>query len=274
MTCQTLVIIPAYNEQEAIFAVVKNIQKVVPGLDILVIDDGSADNTSAVAYTSGALVVRHPVNLGIGGAVQTGLKFAREGGYEYVVRLDGDGQHPVEDVPALLQVVQAGKANIVFGSRFLSSQTSMHISPLRQLGIRLFAKEVSLLTRQRATDTTSGFMALDRKAICTLSQWLPQDYPEVEGRIILHKAGLHVVEVPTRMRERTTGVSSIDSWRSLYYAFKVSVAVMLTAIKHISAVPEEKVYAPSTRYPTPHSHSLQLGYAAPDYSSYPKEQIA
>lgn len=274
MTRQTLVIIPAYNEQEAISTVVENIQKVVPGFDILVIDDGSIDNTSAVAYASGALVVRLPVNLGIGGAVQTGLKFARDGGYEYVVRLDGDGQHPAEDIPSLLQVVQDGRANIVFGSRFLASKTAMHITPLRRMGILLFAKEVSLLTGQRATDTTSGFMALDRKAICTLSKWLPQDYPEVEGRIILHKAGLRVAEIPTRMRERTTGVSSIDSWRSLYYAFKVSVAVMLTAIKHISAVSEEKVYAPSTHYPTHRSYSLQLGYAAPNYSSHPKEQIA
>jgi len=215
-----LLIIPAYNEQGCIQEVVLSAREVLPHIDVLVIDDGSADNTAHKARLAGALVVRHPFNLGVGGAVQTGLKFAQRMGYDIVLRMDGDGQHDSQFLPLLLAPVQIGQADVVVGSRFMDGQTDMKISFLRRLGIRMFAQEVSLLTGQRVTDTTSGLMAMNRRAVDLLAAHMPQDYPEVESRIILHGAGLITEEVPTQMRERMAGITSINSWRSVYYALK------------------------------------------------------
>jgi hypothetical protein len=233
-----LVIAPAYNESAAIGRVVRAVHAVVPQAAILVIDDGSHDDTTRCARNAGALVVRHPFNLGIGATVQTGLKYACAGGYDLVVRVDGDGQHRHEDIPALYAALRDANADVAFGSRFLPdgpwrapAPGGMAIPPLRRAGIVCFACLVTTLTGQRATDPTSGFACYTRRAASVLAQWLPQDYPEVEGRIILHRAGLRVVETPTQMRPRQAGESSITSARSLYYAFKVSVAVLLAAVK-------------------------------------------
>jgi hypothetical protein len=226
-----LLIIPAYNEAECIASVVAEAHHALVGADILVIDDGSTDATGRRANEAGAIVLSHPFNLGIGGTVQTGFKFALQMGYDYVVRMDGDGQHDPAYLDALLSIVRSGQADVAVGSRFLWGAGPRHLAPLRRLGIRLFAKEVSWLTHHPATDTTSGMAALNRRATALLAGCMPQDYPEVESRILLHCAGLRVQEAPVRMRERLTGVSSIDSWRSLYYAVKVTVAVLLTAVK-------------------------------------------
>lgn len=228
-----LVLIPAYNEAGAIDHVVRGVRLVVPQADVLVIDDASTDDTYALAEAAGALVVRHPFNLGIGGTFQTGLKFALQGKYRCVVRLDGDGQHDPADIPAMLAVLEQDEADIVVCSRFLGAKLTMHIPLARRIGIRIFAGTVSVLTGRRATDTTSGFQALNRKAINTLAAFMPQDYPEVEGRVITYKAGLRTRELPTQMRVRTAGVSSINNWRSLYYAFKVSIAACICALKDI-----------------------------------------
>jgi hypothetical protein len=240
-----LVLIPAYNEQAAIRGVVSGVRLAMPQADILVVDDGSGDNTAQEAEAAGALVVRHPINLGIGGTVQTGLKFARRADYDAVIRLDGDGQHNASDIPVLYSILQTGQADVVIGSRFLSSteRGAMHIPFSRRMGIQLFAWMVSLLTGKQATDTTSGFFALNRRAIQALAVYMPQDYPEVESRIVLHKAGLTTLELPARMRARLSGVSSIDNWRSVYYALKVSVAVAIGALKDIPASPKEMVHA-------------------------------
>ncbi len=262
---RVLAVIPAYNEQEAIASVVRDVLDVVPYVDVLVIDDGSIDNTAVEAWGAGAIVVQHPINLGIGGTVQTGLKFARNMRYDYIIRLDGDGQHNAGDIPALLDVVVSGKADVAVGSRFLNSKTlEMHIPFVRRIGIRFFATEVSLLTRKPATDTTSGFMAMNHRAVQTLATFLPQDYPEVEGRIILHKAGLTAVEVPVCMRERVAGVSSIDSWKSIYYSLKVSVAVLMTAIKDVPLWAEDVRYANPYRT-TVNGRSLRSGSFAADH---------
>lgn len=234
-----LVLIPAYNEQAAIGQVVSGARDAVPYADVLVIDDGSIDNTAQAAESAGAFVVRHPFNLGIGGAVQTGLKFAQRGDYDVVVRLDGDGQHNPSDIPMLHAILQADHVDVVFGSRFLDTTRSMQIPFLRWLGICTFAALVSLLTGRRATDTTSGFFAINRRAVDALVAYMPQDYPEVESRIVLHKAGLNTLELPARMGARLSGVSSINSWRSIYYALKVSVAVLIGALKDIPALPQE-----------------------------------
>jgi hypothetical protein len=234
-----LILIPAYNEQAAIREVVHSVKQTVPQGDVLVVDDGSADNTAQEAAAAGAIVVRNPFNLCIGGAVQTGLKFAQERGYSMVIRVDGDGQHNPADIQSVYAALQADKADVVIGSRFLSQQAIFSIPWSRRLGIRFFAFMVSCLTRSRATDTTSGFMGLNRQAIATLATYIPQDYPEVESRIILHKAGLRTVEIPTCMRPRETGVSSINSWSSCYYALKVSIAVLTAIFKEIPSPVKE-----------------------------------
>jgi glycosyltransferase involved in cell wall biosynthesis len=233
-----LILIPAYNEQDAIREVVSCVKRVVPQSDVLVVDDGSADNTAQEAAAAGAIVVRNPFNLNIGGAVQTGLKFAQQRGYSMVIRVDGDGQHNAADIAAIYAALQTGQADAVFGSRFLSGEALsreavMPIPWSRRVGIRFFALLVSCLTRSRATDTTSGFMGLNRRAVKALAAYMPQDYPEVESRILLHKAGLRTLEIPTCMRARETGISSINSWSSGYYALKVSIAVLTAVFKEI-----------------------------------------
>lgn len=231
-----LVIIPAYNEQGAIRQVVRGVRDTLPHADVLVINDGSMDNTAQEAEAAGALVVQHPFNLGIGGAVQTGLKFARDQGYDYVIRLDGDGQHNAGEIQRLLSVLCSRQTDMVIGSRFLDSGVDWHIPWARRVGIGFFGWAVSLLIRDRATDTTSGFCAMNRQAVAVLATYLPQDYPDVESRVIVFKAGLRQMELPVRMRARMAGVSSINSWRSVYYAFKVSVAMVTSALKEIPPV--------------------------------------
>lgn len=227
-----LIMLPAFNEGACIADVVTSARHAMPEADVVVIDDGSVDETGAKARSAGAFVLRHPFNLGIGGSVQTGLKFADRQGYDYVLRMDGDGQHDPVQLARLLSAVQSGAADVAVGSRFLNgSEPSMGVTPMRRLGIKVFARQVSWLTHQLATDTTSGMVAMNRGAVRVLAKHMPQDYPEVESRIILHRAGLRTVEVPVSMRERRTGVSSISNLRSLYYAVKVSVAVLLTALK-------------------------------------------
>jgi hypothetical protein len=261
-TEKLLVIIPAYNEQGAIRQVVSSVRQAVPQADVLVINDGSVDNTAQEAEAAGALVVRHPFNLGIGGAVQTGLKFAAERGYEYVIRLDGDGQHNAAEIHLVLEALRAQQADMIIGSRFLDADVQWHIPLLRRLGIRLFAKEVSLVIGRRATDTTSGFCGMNRLAAQILATYLPQDYPDVESRILIHKAGLTQLELPVNMRARVAGISSINLWRSIYYAFKVSVAVITSAMKDIVRTdggispPKESFDAHSNRTAN-HRHPLQ-----------------
>jgi hypothetical protein len=228
-----LIIIPAYNEQGAIYQVVTGVRQAVPGADVLVINDGSVDNTACEAEAAGALVVQHPFNLGIGGAMQTGLKFAREQDYEFAIRLDGDGQHNANEIAHFVHVLRSRHADMVIGSRFLDRRVDWHIPWARRIGISYFRWGVSLLIGDRATDTTSGFCGMNRQAIELLATYLPQDYPDVESRVIVHKAGLRQMELPVNMRARTAGVSSINAWRSIYYAFKVSVAMVTSALKDI-----------------------------------------
>jgi glycosyltransferase involved in cell wall biosynthesis len=231
---KVLVIIPAFNEQGAIRRVVSSTKLAVPHADILVINDGSVDATMLEAEDAGALVVDHPFNLGIGGAVQTGLKFARAYRYDYVIRLDGDGQHSAEEIDLFLRALRDGTADMVIGSRFLDSGVDWHIPWTRRIGIMFFRWGVSLLIGEKATDTTSGFCGMNRPAISVLATYLPQDYPDVESRVIIHKAGLRQKELPVNMQARTAGISSINAWRSIYYAFKVSVGMVTSAMKDIA----------------------------------------
>jgi glycosyltransferase involved in cell wall biosynthesis len=262
---RVMVLIPAFNEEENISTVVQGIRQMLAQADIVVIDDCSTDRTAEIAKRSGARVVRLPSNLGIGGAVQTGLKFAREHEYDVVMRLDGDGQHDPQDIPTLFAAVHGGQADAVFGSRFMGKDSSMTIPLSRQMGIKTFAFLVTVLTGQKATDTTSGYMCLNKYAIDILADYLPQDYPEVEGRVILHKAGLTTLELPARMRSRMAGISSINGWRSIYYAVKVSIAALIGAMKEIPVVQKELDYDSHTAHPTAGRYRGQSYPAAGDH---------
>jgi glycosyltransferase involved in cell wall biosynthesis len=219
-------IVPAHDEEDCIAGVVREIRAFDPGLEVVVVDDGSRDGTAAVAAAAGARVVRLPFNLGIGGAVQTGFRYALEHGFELAVRLDGDGQHDPRELPRLLEPVLAGEADIAVGSRFTGA--GGYRPPLaRTLGIRLFARLVSLLVRQRVTDTTSGFQALNRRAIALFAADYPHDYPEVEATVMVVRHRLRLREVPVVMRSRVAGRSSIAGFGSVYYMAKVLLALFV-----------------------------------------------
>ena len=237
---RVIAVVPAHNEEAAIGAVVDEIRAYDPSFDVVVIDDGSADDTAAIAAAHGAAVVRLPFNLGIGGAVQTGFKYALENGYRIAVRLDGDGQHDPSELGKLLEPIRSGEADIVTGSRFVGGGNGDYRPPVsRRLGIRWFAKIVSLLTRQKVTDTTSGFQALNERGIELFAGDYPSDYPEVEAIVLVFKHRLRLAERPVSMREREHGESSITFVRSVYYMLKVTLALVVAMVRKY-AVPEEE----------------------------------
>jgi len=233
-----IAIVPAYDEEGIIASVVAEIRSFDPALDVVVVDDGSVDGTAAAAASAGAAVVSLPFNLGIGGAVQTGFKYALEHGYEIAVRLDGDGQHDPTELPKLLEPLARDEADVVIGSRFAGGDREYRPPFARRAGIRWFAKLVSLLTRQRLTDTTSGFQAVNARGIRLFAADYPHDYPEVEAAVMVVRHRLRIVEVPVRMRERELGSSSITALRSLYYAVKVTLALFVGIFRR-SVVPAE-----------------------------------
>jgi glycosyltransferase involved in cell wall biosynthesis len=234
-------VVPAFQEEAAIGAVVEEIRRFDPAIDVVVVDDGSGDATAEAAAAAGATVVRLPFNLGIGGAVQTGFRWALERDYDLAVRLDGDGQHDPSELPKLLAPLERGAADVVTGSRFREEGDDAYRPPLgRRLGITWFARLVSLLSGQRVTDTTSGFQALNREGIALFARDYPSDYPEVEATVLVLKHRLRLVEVPVRMREREHGSSSITFLRSVYYAIKVTLALFV-AMGRRYAVPSEGV---------------------------------
>lgn len=226
-----LVVIPAFNEERNIAEVVRATRSHLPLADILVVDDGSHDNTAEEARRAGATVLRLPFNLGIGGAVQTGFKFAEHLGYEYVARLDADGQHNPQDLPRLLDLLHRQPIDVVVGTRFGHAASEPATSRLRRYACWSFGLLVRLLTGQPTSDTTSGLQCLNRRATACLAEYYPQDYPEVEGRIVLHRAGLRVQEAPVTMRPRHAGRSSITPPRAVYYVFKVVLATLMATVR-------------------------------------------
>lgn len=236
---RVIAVVPAHNEAGAIGGVVDGIRSLHPHFDVVVIDDGSTDDTAAVAAARGAAVVSLPFNLGIGGAVQTGFKYALEQDYELAVRLDGDGQHDPAELPRLLAPIERGEADIVTGSRFARGDGDYRPPLARRIGISWFAGLVSLLTRRRVTDTTSGFQALNRKGIALFAHDYPNDYPEVEATVLVFKHRLRLTEVPVQMREREHGRSSITVVRSIYYMIKVTLALLMAMMRKV-AVPAEE----------------------------------
>jgi hypothetical protein len=225
-----IAIVPAYNEEGCIAQVIDEIHAFDPGFEIVVVDDGSADRTAEVAAARGARVVKLPFNLGIGGAMQTGYRFAFENGFDLAVQIDGDGQHDARELQQLLAPIVSGEADIAVGSRFAGARF-YRPSVARRLGIALFAGLVSLIVRQRVTDTTSGFRAMNSRGIRLFAADYPHDYPEVEATVLVFRHRLRMVEVPVTMRQRETGRSSITVFRSLYYMGKVSLALFVGLLR-------------------------------------------
>jgi len=234
-----IAVVPALNEEGNIGRVLDELRAFDGDLEVVVVSDGSVDRTAEVARLHGAHVVQLPFNLGIGGAVQTGFRYAFEHGYDLAVRCDGDGQHDPSELPKVLAPVLAGEADIVVGSRFAGSG-GYRSSTTRRVGIRLLAFVVSAIARQRVTDTTSGFQALNRKALGLFASDYPHDYPEVEGIVMTVKHRLRLKEVPVQMREREHGTSSITALRSIYYMTKVLLALFVGLFRR-TVVPAEDV---------------------------------
>jgi glycosyltransferase involved in cell wall biosynthesis len=231
VTGRVVAVVPAWNEAGAIGAVVDEIRVFDPQIDVVVVDDASTDDTAGVARAHGAKVLALPFNVGIGGAVQTGFRYARDEGYEIAVRLDGDGQHAAEELGKLLAPIRAGDAELVIGSRFVDPAGTYRPPFARRMGIRVFARLVSLLGGQKVTDTTSGFSALDRTAIELFATEYPHDYPEVESTLVALRSGLRLAQVQVDMRERQAGTSSITFVRSLYYIVKVMLALLVASLR-------------------------------------------
>ena len=223
--------VPALNESGAIGRVVDEIRSFDPSIDVVVVDDASTDETASVAEAHGAIVLRLPFNVGIGGAVQTGFRYALEHGYDLAVRLDGDGQHDASELSKLLEPLERGEADLVIGSRFVDPGGSYRPPFARLVGIRVFARLVSILGGQRVTDTTSGFLALDRAGIELFAVEYPHDYPEVEATLVALRSGLRLSQVQVEMRERESGSSSITFVRSLYYIVKVMLALLVASLR-------------------------------------------
>ena len=236
---QILVIIPAYNEERSVGRVVEEVKKHLPRVDILVVNDGSSDLTSVKALASGAIVLDLPFNLGIGGAMQAGYKYAYEKGYEVAVQVDADGQHESKEIRKLLDGLDEGEVDMVIGSRFLGD-SEFKSSLMRRVGISLFSTVISTIAKQKITDPTSGFRAADRKAIQLFALNYPQDYPEPEAVVLLHQCRLKMGEVSVGMNRRYSGESSITKVRSVYYMVKVLLAIIVDCFKKPPVLKEEE----------------------------------
>jgi glycosyltransferase involved in cell wall biosynthesis len=222
-----IAIVPALNEERSIAAVIAEIRASDPEFDVVVIDDGSTDRTAARAAEQGAHVLTLPFNLGIGGAVQTGLKYARDHDFDISVQIDADGQHDPRELQKLLMPLIAGEADVVVGSRFLGEK-NYKAPMLRRIGIRIFARIVSAVVGQPLTDTSSSFRAFGRRAIAYFARDYPHGFVEtVEATVIAARCGLRLKEVPVVMRQRVMGQSSLTLPLSIYYSIKVLVAVFV-----------------------------------------------
>lgn len=239
---KVLVIIPAYNEEANIADVLRKTKSYFPDLDILVVDDGSNDGTARIAKDSGALVIMHPFNLGYGVALQTGYKYADINKYDFVVQMDGDGQHDPKYIKELFEEVKNGTADVIIGSRFISDVEVKYDAPLnRRIGMFLFSKLVSLIVRHNITDSTSGFQALNRKTFKFLtSEIYPCDYPDADVIIMLHRAGFRIKEIPLVMY-RKYGQKSIHSGlKPIYYIFKMALSIFVTLLRSMPKSEERK----------------------------------
>lgn len=227
-----LVIIPAYNEEKGIVKTVESLKKVkLKGhvLDYVVINDGSSDNTKNVCVDNNINFVDLPFNLGIGGAVQTGYKYASYNNYDVAIQFDGDGQHDAAYIDKLVEEIEKGN-NIVIGSRFVSELSKFKSTRIRRVGINFLSWLIKIVTKRKIYDPTSGFRAVDKKIIEVFANDYPSDYPEPDTIVSIIKKGYKVSEIPVEMNERETGSSSISTFKSIYYMIKVSLAIIIAAL--------------------------------------------
>lgn len=238
---RTLVFIPAWNEEDSVAAVIADVRACIPDADLLVIDDGSADATAARAREAGALVASLPFNQGLGAALQTGYLYARREGYEAIAHLDADGQHPPAEVARLLAEVRADRADLVIGSRYRDpgkAESDDYKATLsRRIGIGVFRFFLTLATRQRFTDTTSGMRAANRRVIELFSERYSPDFAEIESLQLAVRLGLRVEEVPVRMLERAGGSSFLTPLRSAFFIFKGMIVLLVGQFRprHVEA---------------------------------------
>jgi glycosyltransferase involved in cell wall biosynthesis len=232
-----LVIVPAFNESGNISRTIVDIKGHHLPVDIVVIDDGSLDSTAQEAAGAGVKVVSLPLNLGIGGAVQTGFQFALQHGYDIAVQMDGDGQHDASFLTKMLSPLVENKADMVIGSRFIDDNDGFKSSFARRVGIRFFVRLINMLTGLSITDPTSGFRAHNKKMITVFARSYPQDFPEPEAIVVAKRLGARIMEQSVTMRKREDGQSSIRQLKSAYYMVKVTFAICL----HMMRAPESKM---------------------------------
>jgi glycosyltransferase involved in cell wall biosynthesis len=233
-TERILVVIPAWNEQESVGLVVKETQAAVPGAKIIVVDDGSTDQTAAVAEEAGATVITNPFNLGVGGAMRVGFRYAEAGDFSALVQVDGDGQHDPRDIDRLVGALDQGiSPHVVIGARF-SGVGDFEVPRARRAAMRILAVYLSRVTRTRLTDVTSGFRAHNRKAIEVFARHYPSDYlaDTVESLIINARFGGHVSQTPVAMRPRLAGAPSQSSWWAMAYLLRVVAMLGINVVRH------------------------------------------
>lgn len=223
-----LVIIPAYNEEGAIVETINNLKRHCKNVDYIIINDCSKDRTLQICNENNFNVINLPINLGIGGAVQTGYKYAYRMGYDIAIQMDADGQHDPKYISELVSKIEDGN-NMVIGSRFIEKD-GFQSTFIRRMGINLYSGIIKIFTKKEIKDTTSGYRAVDRKIIKMFANSYPVDYPEPETDALIAKNNFKIVELPMKMKERDTGSSSITPIKSIYYAIKVGLAVTLACI--------------------------------------------
>lgn len=226
---KALVIIPAYNEAENILNTVNELTSECPDVDYIIVNDCSQDDTKRICESHGFNYISLPINLGIGGGMQTGYKYAAEHGYDVAIQFDGDGQHNAKYISSLIEPIKKGEASLVIGSRFINRE-GFQTSFMRRMGIGLLGFVLRICGGVKITDATSGFRAVSKDLIEFFAQNYAQDYPEPESIIAARLSGFSIKEVPVVMNERTAGVSSINPLRSVYYMIKVTLAILMYRI--------------------------------------------
>ena len=229
-SARVLVIIPSYNEESSIRATVNELREKAPGVDILAVNDCSTDNTQGILTELHVKHLRLPINLGIGGAVQAGYKFADLNGYDVAVQLDADGQHDPAYISALIAPILSGEADLVTGSRFIEKE-GLQTSGMRRFGIKFLNGLIRLVCGVKVTDATSGFRAVSRRLIVLYGGEYPTDYPEPEAIVMAKMNKMKIMEIPVVMRDRLGGQSSIKFFNSVYYMIKVSIAIVLRRLQ-------------------------------------------